>query len=76
MTKKIKWAEKAKKNTPVSQRMIIETENVVHKVERSYTLKQKQEEIDVIKEKIEKLKNRVPKLEAELKKLKSVLKVK
>jgi len=75
MTKKIKWAEKKSKDTPLSQRRIVETENVVHKVERTYTLKQKQEEINVMKEKITKLKKRVPELEKDLKKLKSVLKV-
>lgn len=56
-------------------RQIKETEDVTQEVQRNYTIKSKQENIDVIKAKIVKLQARVPILEAELVDIKTALNV-
>lgn len=76
MAKVIKWAGPKQKKVPIEDREIKELEDVTQKVERTYTLNQKQKNIDNIKTKIAQFQKAVPVLEAELAKIKTTLGVK
>ena len=73
MAKVIKFLNPATPEIKTDDRQIRETEDVTQAVERTYTLKSKQEEIDLMNAKILKLQTRVPELEAELAAIKTEL---